>query len=357
MTILWSPEGRPSELRRFAERQGFDDYAALQRWSVTDLDGFWRAVADFYALPLPGPVLATREMPGARWFPEATLNYAAHMLPESDAVAIVQRPLEREYTFNELRRRVAGARAELAGARRRQGRSRGRVPAQPPRDADRVPGVRVAGRDLGVGLARVRPAQRDRPLRAGRAEGPARGRGLRASRQDDRPAHRARRDPRRAADGRARARSGVPGDGDALEFEPSPSTTRSTCSSRSGTTGLPKAIVHGHGGILLEHHKNLGLTWDLRPGARLLQPTTTAWMMWNALVSALLLRASIVLFDGDTAWPSLGPPVGRGRGDRGDDRRRRARVPDGLPQGRGDDPARADRGARHRRLAAPARGL
>jgi acetoacetyl-CoA synthetase len=74
----------------------------------------------------------------------------------------------------------------------------------------------------------------------------------------------------------------------------------------SGTTGLPKPIVHGHGGIVLEHHKNLGLTWDLKPGDRLLQPTTTAWMMWNALVSALMLGASIVLFDGDPAWPELG---------------------------------------------------
>ena len=73
----------------------------------------------------------------------------------------------------------------------------------------------------------------------------------------------------------------------------------------SGTTGLPKAIVHGHGGQLIEHHKNQGLGWDLKPGARLQWFSTTAWMMWNALVSALLLRASIVMLDGDPAWPDL----------------------------------------------------
>jgi acetoacetyl-CoA synthetase len=73
----------------------------------------------------------------------------------------------------------------------------------------------------------------------------------------------------------------------------------------SGTTGLPKAIVHGHGGQLVEHHKNQGLGWDLKPGGRLLWFSTTAWMMWNALVSALLLRASIVMLDGDPGWPDL----------------------------------------------------
>jgi acetoacetyl-CoA synthase len=73
----------------------------------------------------------------------------------------------------------------------------------------------------------------------------------------------------------------------------------------SGTTGLTKAIVHGHGGMLVEHFKTQALGWDLKPGGRLLWFTTTAWMMWNALVSALLTRASIVMLDGDPAWPDL----------------------------------------------------
>src|SRR5205085_2755046 len=73
----------------------------------------------------------------------------------------------------------------------------------------------------------------------------------------------------------------------------------------SGTTGPPKAIVHGHGGILIEHLKNHALSWDLRAGDRLLWFTTTAWMMWNALVSTLLLRASIVMIDGNPGHPDL----------------------------------------------------
>ena len=73
----------------------------------------------------------------------------------------------------------------------------------------------------------------------------------------------------------------------------------------SGTTGKPKAIVHGHGGILLEHYKNHALSWDLGPGDTLLWYTTTAWMMWYALVSALLVGAAIVLVDGDPGFPDL----------------------------------------------------
>jgi acetoacetyl-CoA synthetase len=73
----------------------------------------------------------------------------------------------------------------------------------------------------------------------------------------------------------------------------------------SGTTGLPKAIVHGHGGMLVEHLKSQALVWDMKPGGRLLWFTTTAWMMWNALVSTLLVRASIVMIDGDPMWPDL----------------------------------------------------
>jgi acetoacetyl-CoA synthetase len=90
-----------------------------------------------------------------------------------------------------------------------------------------------------------------------------------------------------------------------LAFEPLPFAHPLYVLFSSGTTGLPKAIVHCHGGILVEHLKNHAFSWDLRRGDRLQWFTTTAWMMWNALVSTLLLRASIVMIDGNPVYPDV----------------------------------------------------
>ena len=140
-----------------------------------------------------------------------------------------------------------------------------------------------------------------------RAEGAAGGRRLPLRREARRPPRAGGRDPRGALAGlrdrrarsvrrrrrttRSRTRSSwdellaEPGP---LEFDPLPFAHPLYVLFSSGTTGLPKAIVHGHGGILLEHLKNHGFSWDLRAGDRLQWFTTTAWMMWNALVSVLL---------------------------------------------------------------------
>ena len=110
----------------------------------------------------------------------------------------------------------------------------------------------------------------------------------------------------------------------------------------SGTTGLPKPIVHGHGGIVAEHLKVLTLHQDLGPADRFCWFTTTGWMMWNYLVSGLLTGSTIVLFDGDPAAPSL-DVLWDLAADTGMHRaRRRGAVPDGVPQGRDHAAARGD---------------
>ncbi|HET6550854.1 MAG TPA: acetoacetate--CoA ligase, partial [Solirubrobacter sp.] len=309
MKVLWSPDGRDSVMRRFAERNGFGDFEALQRWSVTDLEGFWSAVAEFYGLRFDAErVLGSREMPGAEWFPGATLNYAEHMLPELDDVAVVARSQSREpfeWTFRELRARVAGARAELE----RLGVGRGdRVAAFLPNVPETLVGF-LATASLGAIWASVSPEFGPRSVidRFAQIE-------PKVLVAVDGYTHRGKAIDRREE--LAAIRAALPTlehtiapewpVGGELAFEPVPFDHPLYVLFSSGTTGLPKAIVHGHGGILLEHHKNMGMTWNIKPGDRLLQPTTTAWMMWNAMVSALLLRGSIVTFDGDAAWPELG---------------------------------------------------
>ena len=173
------------------------------------------------------------------------------------------------------------------------------------------------------------PASVDRPLRPDRAEGPLRRRRLPLRRQGLRPP----RGRRRAAGGDAEPASAPSSSPTSTPTPTSAALARrdaagTSCSpparapsSRfervpfdhplwvlysSGTTGLPKAIVQGQGGILLEHLKKLHLHVDAHPGDRLFWFTTTGWMMWNFLVSGLLTRAAIVLYDGNPGHPDMG---------------------------------------------------
>jgi len=336
--VLWSPPADALERTRMgrflttvnAER-GLDleDYDDLHRWSVTDLEGFWESVARFFDVRFHAPyerVLAERRMPGAVWFPGAKLNYVEHLLgtdEDTDTVAIVARSQTRddiELTFGELRERVARCRAGLQ-----------RLGVQP---GDRVVGYLpnipetliafAATASLGAVWASCAPEFGVRSVvdRFGQIE-PKVLLAVAGYNYGEKWIDRR----REVAEIRASIPSvehvvhvpyGEPVIEDAvgwddllaedgpLAFDPVPFDHPIFVLFSSGTTGLPKAIIHGHGGILLEHCKNLGLAWDLNPGDRLLWFSTTAWMMWNALVSVLLTRASIVMIDGNPGYPDMG---------------------------------------------------
>jgi acetoacetyl-CoA synthetase len=335
--VLWSPGPDAltrSRMGRFlswvnAERDlDLADYDALQRWSVTDLEGFWSAIWEFFEVRSHPPyerVLARREMPGAQWFPGARLNYAEHLLgrdEDADRVAVVARSQTRgpiELTFGELRDRVARCRAGL----QRLGVGPGdRVVAYLPNIPETLVAM-AATTSLGAVWASCAPEFGARSVidRFGQIEPRVllSVAGYRyGEKWIDRTAETA---AIRAAIPSIEHLVHVPyGHGGLddsvswddllaqeapLAFAPVPFDHPLYVLFSSGTTGLPKAIVHGHGGILLEHLKNLGLSWDLGPQDRLQWFSTTAWMMWNALVSVLLLRASIVMVDGNPAHPDL----------------------------------------------------
>ncbi len=335
--ILWSP---PRDVREtttigrymtcLAEERGLDfaGWEDLWRWSVDDLEAFWASVWEFFDVQAAEPydeVLTTREMPGGRWFTESRLNYVQHMLgtrEDDDRVAIVSRSQTRDavsLTFAELREQVARARWGLLNLGVGPG---DRVVGYLPNVHETVVAF-IATASLGATWATCAPEFGSRSVidRFAQIEPKVLltvgGYGYR-DRYIDR------------TEEVAKIRAALPtvehvvhlpyGEAtvpDAiewgelvryegpLEFEQVPFDHPLVVLFSSGTTGLPKAIVHGHGNLLVEHFKAHGLQWDLGPDKRLLQFTTTAWMMWNALVSGLLLRSSIVLIDGDPTWPDL----------------------------------------------------
>jgi acetoacetyl-CoA synthetase len=344
--LLWTPPAgfaEDSTVGRFMRwlaherRLEFADYAALWHWSVDDLEAFWAAVWDFFEVRSSTPyssVLEGRVMPGARWFSGARLNFAEHVLRNESRApgtpALVHsselRPLAR-VSWSELGERTRA----LATALRELGVQPGeRVVAYMPN----IPETAIAmlattaigavwsaaapefgARTVIDRFAQIEPSVlfvtdgyrfggKDFERSAQIAEILAALPSLRhivwlpyLDRQASPPRAGALTWDSLLARGAAQAR--LP---EAFAYERVPADHPLWILFSSGTTGLPKAIVHGHAGVTLELLKS-AFASDSGPDRRSFFFTTTGWMMWNALIGTLLHGGSVVLYDGHPAYP------------------------------------------------------
>ena len=323
---LWTPSRERVErstLTRFAREHDLpESYDELWRWSIGDLERFWGAVWDFFDVRSEEPyerVLGDREMPGAEWFPGTRLSYAEHIFRDRDDgdLAIQHASESRElasWTWGDLRRETARIRAGLEDRGVGEG---DRVAAYMPNIPETVAAF-FATASLGAIWSSAAPEfgvrsvvdrfQQIEPkvllaIDGYRYRGKDYDRGDAVERigsEIDAPVVRF-----GYLDGSG-WEDGFLGSEDAqLAFARVPFDHPLWVLYSSGTTGLPKPIVHGQGGILLEHLKKMNLHMDAQPGDRVFWFTTTGWMMWNFLVGVLLTDASIVLYDGNPGSPDM----------------------------------------------------
>ena len=314
----------------------FEDYESLWRWSVTDLEGFWSSVWNFFGLDSESGyerVLTDEAMPGTRWFPGARVNFARFLLergkPEATAIVSIDETGHTRYlTWSALRQQVSALAAELDRAEVAVGDV---VAGYLPNIAEAVVAF-LATASIGavwssVGQDYAAQAVVDRfeqlaPKVLIAADGytfggrthtrgstvdeivsqlPSLAQVILVDNVGDSPTAHIRRGARSPVTWRSwdEAMTTV-GRNTPVDV---PFDHPLWVLFSSGTTGRPKGLVHGHGGVLVEKVKQIGLHWDLGPDDRVFWYTSPSWMMWNTQVSALLSGGSIVCYDGSPIHP------------------------------------------------------
>jgi acetoacetyl-CoA synthetase len=344
--ILWQPsdtQKRGTRLAQYehwlAEHRGLNfsgDYQALLQWSNQQSDDFWNSIWEYFEVKAQGsrePVVANRSMPGAQWYPNVQINYAEHVFRHAHPTrpALISRREDaptREIGWAQLERETASLAAQL----RLWGIAPGdRVASYLPNWHETVVAFLACASigaiwsscspDMGASVVLDRFQQIEPKILLATD-----------SYQYAGKVH----DRREVVAGLLAGLPSVqqvihvPGVADAqvgqvnwgqvnwrnttewsaasahvadLRFDPLPFSHPLWIVYSSGTTGMPKAMVHGHGGIVLTHLKAIGLHHDIHPGDRMLFLGGTGWIVWNLLIGSLLMGGTAVLYDGNPAWP------------------------------------------------------